>query len=47
MLQSLTVRQIAANMNISENTVKFHKKQIFKKLNINSKEEFNNILNNG
>lgn len=43
-LENLTVRQIAINMNISENTVKFHKKQIFKKLNINSKEELGNIM---
>lgn len=39
LIDNLTTRQIAANMNISENTVKFHKKQIFKKLDINSKEE--------
>lgn len=43
-LENQTVRQIAINMNISENTVKFHKKQIFKKLNISSKEELGNIM---
>lgn len=42
--KNLTVRQIAADMNISENTVKFHKKQIFKKLNINSKEEISDKI---
>lgn len=45
-LNNLTVRQIAAQMNISENTVKFHKKQIFKKLDINSKEELIKIIEN-
>lgn len=44
-VSGLTVRQIAACMNISENTVKFHKKQIFKKLDINSKEELVKIMN--
>ena len=42
--KNLTVRQIAADMNISENTVKFHKKQIFKKLSINSKEEISDKI---
>lgn len=39
LLKNLTVRQIAITMDISENTVKFHKKQIFEKLNISSKDE--------
>ena len=39
-----SVRQIAIAMNISENTVKFHKKQIFKKLNISSKDELISLL---
>lgn len=43
-LENLTVRQIAAEMKISENTIKFHKKQIFEKLNINSKEELIKII---
>ncbi len=45
MLENLTVRQIATNMGISENTVKFHKKRIFEKLNISSKEEIFNKIN--
>lgn len=43
-LENLTVRQIAAEMKISENTIKFHKKQIFEKLNINSKEALIKII---
>ncbi len=39
LLENLTVRQIAITMDISENTVKFHKKQIFEKLDISSKDE--------
>lgn len=31
-LKNLTVRQIATEMKISENTIKFHKKQILKNL---------------
>ncbi len=39
LLNNESVRQIAISMDISENTVKFHKKQIFDKLKISSKEE--------
>lgn len=44
LLDNLTVRQIAINMNISENTVKFHKKQIFEKLGISSKDEIFKLI---
>lgn len=44
LLNNLTVRQIAVAMNISENTVKFHKKHIFDKLKISSKEELYKIV---
>lgn len=43
-MNNYTVRQIAAYMNVSENTIKFHKKQIFKKTNVNSKEELIDLL---
>lgn len=44
LINNYTVRQIAAYMGVSENTIKFHKKQIFKKTCINSKEELIKIL---
>jgi DNA-binding CsgD family transcriptional regulator len=44
LLKNESVRQIAISMNISENTVKFHKKQIFDKLKISSKEEIFKFL---
>lgn len=43
-IENNSVRQIAIAMGISENTVKFHKKQIFKKLNISSKDELTTLL---
>lgn len=45
-VNNYTVRQIAASMKISENTVKFHKKQIFKKVGVSSKNELSNVFNN-
>lgn len=43
-IENNSVRQISISMGISENTVKFHKKQIFKKLNISSKDELISLL---
>ncbi len=46
LMDNYTARQIAYTMNISENTVKFHKKKIFEKLKINSKDQISSKINN-